>query len=94
MPEIPKEMRVGVRIRYNGYHHVAVALLDKLGESSSVRIFADQLPKGYLAEHGSDEIEFIFKDYRIAPDPSGRHGWIATEEIDLDAFAGPGTRPG
>jgi hypothetical protein len=94
MRDIPKEMRVGVRIRYNGYLHTAVALLDKLGESSSVRIFSGQLPKGYRAEHGTDEIEFILRDYCVVPDPSGEHGWIATGEIDLDAFAGPGRRTG
>jgi hypothetical protein len=89
MREISKEVRVGVTICYNGYHHKAVALLDKLGESSSVRIFPGQLPRGYRAEHGADEIEFIFRDYRVVPDPSGEHGWIATEEIDLDSFANP-----
>lgn len=94
MREIPKDVRVGVTIRYNGYRHEAVALLDKLGESSSVRIFAGQLPRGYRAEHGADEIEFIFRDYRVVPDPTGENGWIATEEIDLDSFAGPGAGTG
>jgi|GEM_PF-2272288 len=88
MLDIPKEVRVGVTIRYNGYRHRAVALLDKPGESSSVRIFPGQLPRGYREEHDTDEIEFIFRDHRVVPDPSGEHGWMATDEIDLDAFAG------
>jgi len=94
MRDIPKEMRVAVSIRYNGYRHKAVALLDKLGESSSVRIFPGQFPRGYGAEHDADEIEFIFKDFGVVPDPSGEHGWIATEEVDLDAFADPGSKGG
>jgi len=88
MRDIPKEVRVCVTIRYNGYRHKAVGLLDKLGESSSVRIFPGQLPRGYREEHDTDEIEFIFGDYRVVPDLSGEHGWMATDEIDLDAFAG------
>lgn len=88
MPHIEKKERVGIQIRYNGYIHKAVALRGEARESSSVHIFFDQLPKGFHDEHEAHQIDYIFKTHCIVPDPSGEHGWIATEEVDLDSFAG------
>jgi hypothetical protein len=85
---IKKKERVGIRIRYNGYIHKAVALRGETRGSSSVHIFFDQLPKGFHAEHEGHQIDYIFKTHCIILDPSGEHGWIATEEVDLDSFAG------
>ena len=87
MPHIDKGSRVGLRIRYNGYVHKAVGLLGDETESSKVYIFSDQLPRGYHDEHGTHQIDYIFKTHCIIPDPSGEHGWSATEEVDLDSFA-------
>lgn len=91
MPHIDQKERVGVRIRYNGYTHNTVALRGEERESSSVRIFFDQLPRGFHDEHGAHQIDYIFKTHCIVPDPSGEHGWIATEDVDLDCFAGTGS---
>jgi hypothetical protein len=88
MPHIEKNERVGIRIRYNGYIHDAVALRGETRETSSVRIFFDQLPKGFHAEHEAHQIDYVFKTHCIVPDLSGEHGWIATEEVDFDPFAG------
>jgi hypothetical protein len=85
---IEKKERVGIRIRYNGYIHKAVALRGEARGSSSVHIFFDQLPKGFHAEHEGHQIDYIFETHCIIPDATGEHGWIATEEVDLDWFAG------
>lgn len=85
--DIPKDTRVSIRIRYNGYVHEAVGLLGEEKQSSSVHIFFDQLPKGYHDEHGTHQIDYVFETCCIIPDPSGLYGWVATEDVDLDYFA-------
>jgi hypothetical protein len=84
---IEKKDRVAIRIRYNGYIHKAVGLREEERESSRVRIFFEQLPKGFRDEHGAHQIDYVFKTHCIVPDSSDEHGWIATEEVDLDFFA-------
>jgi hypothetical protein len=86
--EIPKDTRVSIRIRYNGYVHEAVALLGEEKQSSSVHIFFDQLPKGFHDEHGAHQIDYVFGTRCIIPDVSGLHGWVTKEDVDLDYFAG------
>ncbi len=93
MPHIDKANRVAIRIRYNGYIHKAVALRGDEAESSKVYIFFDQLPKGFHAEHEAHQIDYIFKTHCVVPDTSGEHGWVATEEVDLDSFAGAAKNP-
>jgi hypothetical protein len=88
---IEKKERVGIRIRYNGYVHKAIALRGEARESSSLHIFFDQLPKGFHDEHEAQQIDYIFNTHCIVRDLSGEHGWIATEEVDLDSFAGSTT---
>src|SRR5215472_12926942 len=86
MLHIEKKDRVGIWIRYNGYTHKAVALRGEARDSTGVHIFLDQLPKGFHAEHGEHQIDYIFKTHCLVADPSGEDGWIATEQVDLDFF--------
>jgi len=87
--EIPFNDRVSVRIRYNGYIHNAVALRGKDDNGHDmIHIFYDQLPKSFHAEHGAHQIDYVFETDCILHDSSGRHAWAATEEADLDFFAG------
>ena len=85
MAHIPKEMRVRLRLLYNGYVHKAVGLKTEDQDVNTVKIFADQLPRGWLAERGTD-IDLQPDDGEIVPDQSGVDGWEMPEVFDLDSF--------
>lgn len=84
-------MRIGLVVRYNGYAHKTWGFLDDDPENAGgmlVRLSAPEFPKAFRQEHGMDEIDLLFVRYCAVPDTSGEHGWVATEEFSLDAFAG------
>ena len=88
---IPFHDRVSFQFRYNGYLHDALGIKeDREDGLDSVRVFLDQLPKGWRLEHDSCEFEYIFDTKCIIHDDSGAHGWISTEIADIDFFAGKG----
>lgn len=87
MPDIPKDIRVRLRIKYNGFIHPALGMKwDEAGQEG-VRVFVDQFPKGYRAEHDSDELHFAVGPGVIVPDESGVDGWVMPEPFDLDETA-------
>lgn len=88
-----KEDRVRLKIIYNGYTHDAIGFLFETKPHVIIQIWSDQLPKGYLSEHGAD-IDFSpMHPEPLVPDESGEHGWVCIEPLDIDAFASrtPGT---
>jgi hypothetical protein len=88
MQQIPKEMRVRLRLLYNGYIHDAVGLRFEYEDGKiSIRIFPKHFPMGYAAEHGFDEIELVNYDFPVIPDKSGVDGWVMEEVFNMDAFA-------
>ena len=82
------ESRVAVRVRYNGHIHHCLALRHTRETHTELSIFIEELPKGYHDEHGVHQLTYKFASHCLIPDPSGKHGWICTEVMDVDETAG------
>lgn len=75
-------------MRYNGFEHIAVGMKWEENGEEGVRIFVDQFPKGYKAEHDSNELYLTGLDFPLVPDLSGDGGWVLPGVFNLDEFAG------
>lgn len=84
---MPDPNSLMVTIRYNGYEHKCRGILGNCSESTEAHILTKHLPRGYTAEHLSDQFDIIFKTHCLVPDSSGDCQWVATEVLDLDSFA-------
>ena len=76
---------VTVKIRYNGYLHKCIGSLGDCRQSTQVHIMTNQLPRGYMDEHGVNQFDIIFKTHCLKIDDSGESEFVATEVLDLDA---------
>ncbi len=85
---IPKEDRVKVVMRYNGFLHESFGMKWEENGEEGVRIFVDQFPKGFREEHDSNELYLTGLPIPIVPDLSGDFGWVLPDVFDLDEFAG------
>ena len=92
MPKIDREHRIGINIVYNGYTHSTWGLLEADDKDTIVHVFLPELPKGYRLEHGEAEMVIQLDGHCAVRDPTGPHGWRATEEFDLDEWAGKQTK--
>ena len=85
MKDIPKGMRVRLRLLYNGYIYPAFGVRDERDGDIVIVIPTSQLPRGWIAERGTG-IDLIPNHGEVVPDDSGRDGWVMPEVFDLDSF--------
>lgn len=83
---IPFDIRIALRVRYNGRIHECVGAIDANDPATTIQIFGDQHPPGWIAE-GFGMITYTFGTKCFEPDTSGANAWICTEILDLDETA-------